>query len=564
MAFPFSTTLVALPLKDHTMQSILQYRRFRGLVQKQHEGAKEKIQPTAENESNGSNGSNGTLTGDSLPPRSPEEKDLEKGDDDTLREPSTAAAGGSGQLQHPTEEVEPSTAQGEYEDTDMTNYLSQVSTQRSRRHQLGRAMTGIEVRKRNTNEGGEGNVFIVDYHDENDPMNPHTWSNAKRIYITFMVASIGFVVGVASSIDSEAIPQASAEFHVSEVVESMATGLYLVGFGVGALFAGPFSETFGRNPVYIVTLTLYMIFIMASGLAPNIGAQLVFRFLAGFFGSTPLTCAGGSLSDIWSPTERTYTFPVFANAAFTGPVIGPVIGGYIAQHLDTWRWTEWITLIMSGLVFFLVVFTLPETYPPVLLKWKAKHLRDITGDERYRAEAEVKMEPLMTRLGRALYRPFLLAFTEPIIMIVTLYLTIIYIVLFTFLDGYTYIFSDIHGTSQGVTGLCFVGIIIGLFGASALVPFIGSKAKKELKRLRDEGKPEKLKPEFRLIFAMFGAPAIPISLFWMGWTSDSSISIWSPLAASVLFGYGILTIFISSYQYIVSLEYIKFTQRESR
>jgi len=197
-----------------------------------------------------------------------------------------------------------------------------------------------------------------------------------------MVASIGFVVGVASSIDSMAIPQASQEFHVSEVVESMATGLYLVGFGVGALFAGPFSETVGRNPVYIVTLSLYMIFIMASALAPNIGAQLAFRFLAGFFGSTPLTCAGGSLSDIWSPIERTYTFPVFANAAFTGPVVGPVIGGYIAQHLDTWRWTEWITLIMSGLVLFLVIFFLPETYPPVLLKWKAKHLRAITGDGR--------------------------------------------------------------------------------------------------------------------------------------------------------------------------------------
>lgn len=93
------------------------------------------------------------------------------------------------------------------------------------------------------------------------------------------------------------------------------TGLYLIGFGAGALFAGPFSETLGRNPVYITTLFLYMIFIMASGLAPNIGAQLAFRFLAGFFGSTPLVCAGGSISDLWSPTERVLAFPVFANAA---------------------------------------------------------------------------------------------------------------------------------------------------------------------------------------------------------------------------------------------------------
>jgi MFS family permease len=95
-------------------------------------------------------------------------------------------------------------------------------------------------------------------------------------------------------------------------------GLYLVGFGCGAVFARAFSETFGRNPVYVVTMGLFMIFVMASGLAPNIGAQLAFRFIAGFFGSTPLVCAGGSISDLWNPTERVFAFPVFANAAFSG------------------------------------------------------------------------------------------------------------------------------------------------------------------------------------------------------------------------------------------------------
>lgn len=44
---------------------------------------------------------------------------------------------------------------------------------------------------------------------------------------------------------------ASKEFGVSEVAESLATGLFLVGFGVGALVAGPISETIGRSPVYI-------------------------------------------------------------------------------------------------------------------------------------------------------------------------------------------------------------------------------------------------------------------------------------------------------------------------
>lgn len=137
--------------------------------------------------------------------------------------------------------------------------------------------------------------------------------------VTFTIAGIALVVGFASSIDSAALVPAAEEFGVSQVVESMATGLFLIGFGFGALFSGPFSETVGRNPVYIVTMILYMIFVMASALAPNIGAQLAFRFLGGLFAATPLVCAGGSLADLWTARERTYAFPIFANAGFTGP-----------------------------------------------------------------------------------------------------------------------------------------------------------------------------------------------------------------------------------------------------
>jgi hypothetical protein len=58
----------------------------------------------------------------------------------------------------------------------------------------------------------------------------------------------------------------------------------------------------------------------------------------------------------------------------------------------------------------------------------------------------------------------------------------------------------------------------------------------------------KIAPEFRLWFSMLGGSiAIPVSLFWMAWTSRPDISIWSPLGASVLFGYGILCIFITRY-----------------
>lgn len=373
----------------------------------------------------------------------------------------------------------------------------------------------------------------------------------KLIACRLNIAFIGWIVGFASSVDSAALTQATADFGVSEVTESLATGIFLIGFGVGALFAGPVSETIGRNPVYIATLSLYMIFIMASALAPNIGAQLAFRFIAGCFAATPLVCAGGSISDLWNPMERVYAFPIFANAAFLGPVFGPIIGGFVGESsLVSWRWCEWITLIISGLVLSLVIFLQPETYAAILLKWKATHLRQLTGDDRYKAEIEIQDVSFPKRLGTSLYRPFVLTFSEPIIILIALYLTVIYIILFTFLNGYTFVFTETYGFSEGITGLVFIGIAIGLCLASLLVPFIYKWAKDDLAKIKEQGG-TRLPPEFRLWFAMFGAPAIPISMFWMGWTDYSWISYWSPLGASVLFGYGILCVFISSYQYII-------------
>ena len=124
------------------------------------------------------------------------------------------------------------------------------ATSRSIGTRLGTALTGIDARERRTNEGGPeaGKVFVVGFEGEEDALKPHNWSFTARISATMLIASIGFVVGVASSIDSPATSRAAREFGVSEVVEVLATGLYLIGFGVGALFAGPFSETLGRNP----------------------------------------------------------------------------------------------------------------------------------------------------------------------------------------------------------------------------------------------------------------------------------------------------------------------------
>lgn len=101
----------------------------------------------------------------------------------------------------------------------------------------------------------------------------------------------------------------------------------------------------------------------------------------------------------------------------------------------SWRWCEWITLIWAALIFTAILFIMPETYAPVLLQWKAASLRKIIGDDRYVSPLEVRKESLFQRIIHNLYRPFVMFAYEPIVVLFTLYLSVVNIVLFTFLTG---------------------------------------------------------------------------------------------------------------------------------
>lgn len=249
------------------MQSFIQYRRFRTQVERQYQSKGEKVAVNARDGQRPVN--QNTSTSWLSTASSSSESSLSRSDEDKTK-PSDLENGNAvshhlpdhPNTQSPRQHHALAEAEAEASESlqnDLKNrptppgdgHLSKTTTHATHHSQgtaLGRALTGIQVRRRQTHEGGHGQVFVVGYQGENDPNDPHNWSYTKRIFATTMIAAIGFVVGVASAIDSSALREAAAEFGVSEVTESLATGLYLIGFGAGALFAGPFSETLGRNP----------------------------------------------------------------------------------------------------------------------------------------------------------------------------------------------------------------------------------------------------------------------------------------------------------------------------
>ena len=95
----------------------------------------------------------------------------------------------------------------------------------------------------------------------------------------------------------------------------------------------------------------------------------------------------------------------FSAAPFIGPAIGPLIGGFTFDNLN-WRWLYWLQLILSGFCWFLITFTVPETYAPTILARRARKMRKEQNEDKFVTEQDLDMRPLSERLRVFLIRPF--------------------------------------------------------------------------------------------------------------------------------------------------------------
>lgn len=178
---------------------------------------------------------------------------------------------------------------------------------------------------------------IVGWESATDPLNPRNWTLTRRSFIFLILWLNVFAADWGNSNDSQANTKISTAFHVSAEAEALSPALYGLGIGIGALFAGPLTETVGRNPIYVFSRCLHVAWMVGVALAPNFGAQCVFRLFAGLSGSILLSIHAASIADIFGPVQRTVAWPVIAMATFCGTAFAPVVGGWIAQADVSWR-----------------------------------------------------------------------------------------------------------------------------------------------------------------------------------------------------------------------------------
>lgn len=110
-----------------------------------------------------------------------------------------------------------------------------------------------------------------------------------------------------------------------------------------------------------------------------------------------------------------------------------------------------------------IALFLPETYHPILLKKRAKRMRKEDPEKHGDKYAELERADfsLKSIAQRTLLRPIIMLFVEPIVLAVTIYLSVVYSVLYATFSIFPIIWGQLRGLSNGEVGLIFIGVGIG-------------------------------------------------------------------------------------------------------
>lgn len=370
------------------------------------------------------------------------------------------------------------------------------------------------------------------YLSKEDPENPRAWTRNRKLANVAVIASMSILSPLASSMFTPGIQEIADDLGTDTSTVIGATTGFVIFLGLGPLVLAPMSETFGRRRLYIICFSMFTLFQIPTALAPNIAMLIAFRTVAGFFGSIGIANGGGTISDMFEPSERAGVFGWYLLGPLLGPTIGPLLGGITVQRLG-WRWIFGIVTIICAVLTLAGFFLLRETYAPIILKWRKQKLeKEEHGGVKYRYEGE-DFRPLHTKIATSLYRPIRIL-VQPIVFIMSVYQALLFSTTYSLYTNMQEIYSgDPYNFNTEQVGLAYLGPGLGfLFAVWFLVPRIDQV----YNRLTGKhgGTP---KPEYRLPLANIGALFVPIGLFWFAWTVEYEVA-W-PATIIATFPYGV-------------------------
>src|SRR3954464_6371185 len=183
---------------------------------------------------------------------------------------------------------------------------------------------------------------------------------ANRGAITACVILAVIMQALDTTIANVALPYIQGSVSASADQINWVLTSYIVAAAIMTPPSGWMANRFGRKRILLVSIAGFVGASILCGLAQSLPQIVVFRLAQGLFGAALVPLSQSILLDIYTPEERGSAMALFGVSVMVGPVLGPVIGGWLTDNIS-WRWVFYINLPIGLLAFAGIVVFVTET-----------------------------------------------------------------------------------------------------------------------------------------------------------------------------------------------------------
>lgn len=278
----------------------------------------------------------------------------------------------------------------------------------------------------------------------------HTPPAAALATGTGLVAIITAMVSLgplATDMYLPALPALTEQFNSSVSEVQLTLSVFLLGFALAQLLYGPMADRFGRKPVMLAGLVLFVAATIACANSDSIAELIGWRLVQALGGAAGPVLGRAMIRDLYGPKDAARVLSYVGAAMGLAPAAGPIIGGYLIVEFG-WPSTFYLLAAYALVIVLLLRYKVAETLAPALRQ-------------------PFRLRPTLANFGQLLSHRVFIGYS--------LALAFIYAALFSFISGSSFVLVDYFGVAEQHFGYFFTAMVAGYVSGTFAVGRLGHR-----------------------------------------------------------------------------------------